>query len=335
MTLRRALPGGRLARVSRQRSRVTRPRAAQILAIYDNLAPRPAARRYANAFAVRVGVDKGFAGRRGRVRTVRHRTRVAARNGDNMRWTKILGLCLAAAFVAGATASALAENPMPELNWGECVRNTAGDYGTACKSEGGKSKGFEDQTITKNYPKKSSSGVVRIRVPAFKAVVECTGSKDTGEAAPPNKEVKIVIKFIGCKLEGKPCNAEGAKKEELVTKPLAGELGWINKSKEEVGFDLKPETGTALLEADCQGFHIKLEGSVIGRIAPVNVFTKKFTITFAPNASEKQEPESFEGGANDTLQTTIVGVGTFPTTLETVVTQTFKASLYIETDNQP
>ena len=251
-----------------------------------------------------------------------------------MKWTKAIAVCVVAAVTIGAVATALAENAMPVLNWGECVVSKAGDYGTGCKKEGGAQfKGHEDQTITKNYAKKSKSGVVRIRVPALKTLLECASSTDTGEVTPPNKEAKIVIKFIKCKREGRPCTTAGAKKEELVSKPLKGELGWISKVNKEVGLDLQPEAGTVLLEADCEGFNVKVEGSVIGRITPVDVFTHLFTITFVTK-NEKQEPESFQGGPPDTLTVRVGTSGPFPATLEMVETQTFASALYIETDTE-
>lgn len=94
----------------------------------------------------------------------------------------------------------------------------------------------------------------------------------------------------------------GAEKGEIVSKTLEGNLGYINKATKEVGILFKAEgasTEFAVVETEsgsCFGLFnsVKVEGSVIGQIKPVNVETTEGEIIFATK-SEEQSITKFEG----------------------------------------
>ena len=62
-----------------------------------------------------------------------------------------------------------------------------------------------------------------------------------------------------------------------------------------------------------------IEGSVIGKIKPVNKMTLETDLVFKVTKTGIQQPESFAGGPKDTLSTTFMKgletLGTVPSTL--------------------
>ena len=62
-----------------------------------------------------------------------------------------------------------------------------------------------------------------------------------------------------------------------------------------------------------------MTGSVIGQVKKFDEMVSSFTVTFKL-VKGKQSPEQFEGGANDTLTTAIVGGATEATGLTATLT---------------
>jgi hypothetical protein len=95
------------------------------------------------------------------------------------------------------------------------------------------------------------------------------------------------------------------------TTALNGEIGFIPGSKIEsspwVGLDLKPESGKTLIEFFCgeakaiPQYKVALEGSVIGRVKPLNrKVENNFQLIYKQSAG-KQIPTAFKEGVEDVL----------------------------------
>jgi hypothetical protein len=85
--------------------------------------------------------------------------------------------------------------------------------------------------------------------------VECETETNTGEAEGKNKIANVHVTFAGCLYFGSaPCTSAGAAEGEINTSTLKGKLGWINKSKKEVGVVLEPAQKHApFAEFECAG----------------------------------------------------------------------------------
>jgi hypothetical protein len=108
------------------------------------------------------------------------------------------------------------------------------------------------------------------------------------------KEVALVITFSDG-TEGR-CYNSG---ETLVTTTLIGRLGYVSKASKEVGLLLEPLAGQPFA-AKCRsnidgGVSEEWWGSLIGRMTPVNSFTKSLTLSVRGKSSGEQELEKFEG----------------------------------------
>jgi hypothetical protein len=135
----------------------------------------------------------------------------------------------------------------------------------------------------------------------------------------PNLITKAVTVFKHCKAAGAPC--QNNKKEEIVTKPLEGELGYISKSPLEVGVDLVSEEspGGVLAEFACTGVaHVRTFGSVIGhQLGDINTISKESELSFVIQekeyfpglVSKVNNPTKFEGAPEDILLTELEAEG--------------------------
>lgn len=143
--------------------------------------------------------------------------------------------------------------------------------------------------------------------------IKCASTSDTGQITGA-KTGTMSVTASGCKLSGvDPCNSPGAGAEEMTTATLDMRLGYITKSTKDVGVDLKGlggAEGNLLAEAECnvEGacLPVKIKGSVVGLITPVNTSTLTFTLNFAENTTtKKQLVEKLEGEAKDTLEVSL------------------------------
>jgi hypothetical protein len=155
----------------------------------------------------------------------------------------------------------------------------------------------------------SKSGITTLET-VTKAQIVCASDEGTGEVTGP-KTGSIKVIFKGCELVtlALPCNTVGVPPGEIVTTTLLMTLGYINEVKKEVGVDLSTATGGPLMEFVCGGLKTVVEGSVIGKITPVNKLLKPpahFTLRFS-QAAGKQKPTHFEGGPIDVLATSFGG----------------------------
>ncbi|HLH13564.1 MAG TPA: hypothetical protein VKV16_02155 [Solirubrobacteraceae bacterium] len=124
--------------------------------------------------------------------------------------------------------------------------------------------------------------------------VTCKKDTDTGEITTSTESTSKVT-FTECTGPfGASCNSPGAKSGVIETASLTSKLGYINKSKKEVGELLKPTSGTNFVTIECFGIKSETTGSVIGRITPVNTKSTKSTLSFKESGG-KQEVTKFEG----------------------------------------
>lgn len=217
---------------------------------------------------------------------------------------RILVLALFALFALFAISAAGASAAEPAFY--ECAKVTGGKYEKGCGKEGGKG-GYElREGIGKKHELKGKSGKAKLETPGVGAV-ECTSSKSVGTLTSPKTINKITVEYKGCTSNGKKCNSAGAKAGVIKTNPLKGEIGYINKAAHEVGADISPESGTNLAEFECEGVKIETYGSVIGRVEPVNTFSKTSELIFK-GTSGKQEIRKLEGQSEDVLHTNFVGI---------------------------
>ena len=116
-----------------------------------------------------------------------------------------------------------------------------------------------------------------------------------------------------------PCQSFNPEEKEvkpiegtIKTLPLEGELGFIaNGAKPTVGWAIKPEIGSYLVELECGtttglGTQVLLEGSFITRLRrPLDKMAEEFHQRYAA-IDGKQTPEQLEGGTTDTLTASFV-----------------------------
>jgi len=193
--------------------------------------------------------------------------------------TRTLGLLCMAAFALSATMATAASAALPEFT---------GPFPT---------------------PFTSTSGATTLET-VKKATIKCTADTNAGEVSGA-KTGTVTIIFSGCELVvlGLTCNTVGLGPGEIMAGPLVMALGYINGPKKEAGIDLSTATGGPLITALCGPLRVLVDGSVIGKITPVNKvvvppghFTLKFT-----QAAGKQKPTKFEGAPIDVLSTTFGG----------------------------
>jgi FG-GAP repeat len=140
-----------------------------------------------------------------------------------------------------------------------------------------------------------------------KVKTTCKTESGSGEFSTGQEVSNVVLRLTGCESGGAKCTTTGLLEGELETKKLEGKLGWEVKSTKKAALDLFPvgETGP-FLEYTCSGgLPLTLVGSIL---TPVSVDKMATTsILKYKQASGKQKPEKFEGGAKDVLSATTNG----------------------------
>jgi hypothetical protein len=173
------------------------------------------------------------------------------------RYRTMLGT-LVAVFALGALASASASAALPEFSPKSHIKFT-GTFG-----------GGEIREPSGSY--------------------SCSTGSMSGETANGNEVAKVHIKFV-CKGF---CTSHGEKLGTWETSELKGRLGYVNKTKKEVGLLLEPVTG-AVSECEYFAAPAKVLGSIIGKLTPVNVSTTNYTLTYEQVEAGVQSIRHFEG----------------------------------------
>jgi hypothetical protein len=144
--------------------------------------------------------------------------------------------------------------------------------------------------------------------------VECKHGSALGFIQGPKDALVNSIIYKECKSTtfGANCNSAGAAAGEIVTLPLLGLLGYINKAKPLVGLLFEPHSGgNHFASFECTGLQkLTVTGRVICDLSPVNIITKDYHLNcVAKNGI--QEPLSFEGGPKNFLTTQGSGLENF------------------------
>ncbi|HEX4467240.1 MAG TPA: hypothetical protein VH025_08625 [Solirubrobacteraceae bacterium] len=228
---------------------------------------------------------------------------------------------ISAAVLAATLASTAASSSAAEPAFYECAKVAAGTGKFAdkkCSKPGaGKTAKYElKEGIGKGKPFKGKGGKATLKTPTAGGEVICGSNTDTGRLVNSTHAGGVVVTFAGCTSIGKKCATSGAKAGTIVTKPLQGELGYVQKSTKKVGVALKAETGSVEAEFSCEGLAIVVTGGVIGEISPVNTFTKTANLAFTVTGSGFQSVTKLEGGATTVLEAEINGAGPFESGLE-------------------
>jgi hypothetical protein len=236
-----------------------------------------------------------------------------------MKWIKLLGAALLAVPLVGPLAStALAAEPA----FYECHKGAVGSgvySNKTCSTLAAPGKGkFEVQEgVGGEKLFKGKAGKTTWHVPSLAAVMECKTAASEGIVSTPTEESEVRLSFAGCSFIGKHCTTAGQPLGTVLTEPLKGELGYLNKSKREVGIDFRAETGTQMAKYECEGLERVLFGSLIGsQTGDINTFSTSSTWTFSVNGEGEQVLRSFEGGVEDFPEELVNGSGPFAVGIE-------------------
>jgi hypothetical protein len=256
---------------------------------------------------------------------------------------KTMGLCLVAVFAFSlvgivSVAGAAVSDEGPERGLCKAAAKGAGVYLDSHCEEAGEKGGVKKEfvwvpqgAVTHAFTSTTGPATLKSFTPegAELPAVECKKSKGKGKTG--TTESTSVVTFEECTSAGEKCTGGAkAKPGQIITFTLHGTLGLINDAGEAdvVGEDLVGEgPGGLSSEFKCGANEIKTRGSVIGTLTPVETKATTFKLAFAATGA-KQEPESFEGGPKDTLETEIngLGFGTFPFASTEVTTATVKGA---------
>jgi len=217
---------------------------------------------------------------------------------------RILGLALVAVV---ALTAVMASSAAAVPTWFECGKAAkvgktyTGKFSDKeCKTgveTGGKYELKEGLAKGKAFKGKSGPTVLHVKTYLGDNKVECGASKSSGNFALPNLETNVVVSYSKCKaLTVKTCTSPGAKKGEIKTKPLRGELGYIEESPVNVGLLLESEAepGGLLAEFSCENLEGKVSGEVIGELTKnTNVISKNTEVVDV--SAERIGEHEFEG----------------------------------------
>jgi hypothetical protein len=207
-----------------------------------------------------------------------------------MKRMRIVGLALVAMFALVAiTAASASATP----TYKECAKEKpGGKFEKGCTKEGGKGGYALKVGVGKKPASKSKGGAANLVVVVPAGVskefpegatihIECATNKGVSTSKAPNLVEKAVTAFKKCKVLGAPCQS-GAKKEEIVTNSLSGELVDI-EGGEGVGTVLHAEPpGTASAAFACtEVAETNVIGSLIGvNVGNINKFSKTSELVF-------------------------------------------------------
>ena len=129
--------------------------------------------------------------------------------------------------------------------------------------------------------------------------MECRSTSSSGELTGSKEAKNVILTSNGCQAGGSSCSSAGAKPGQVITNPLAGELGYLagkGTSAPTLGPRLLQEKTTYSAEFDCEGLLLRVQGPLIAEVeGGVNLISSESTLAFRQSGG-KQEFTSFEGG---------------------------------------
>jgi hypothetical protein len=224
------------------------------------------------------------------------------------------GLLTALATAAVAASPAMA-NTLPEA--GKCAKVAvgAGAYSSStCLAHAKTGKGAWEWTPVGSVEKPafSGSGGETTLTTVGHPPIKCIDANLNGEWR-NSKTATVEIEFQGCATPAEAQCQSGTAKSEIKTLPLEAELGFIKNEIREgkiivaVGLDLKPQPPlTSLATYECSGSAetAHVEGSVIGKLIPINKMTTTMNVAYLATKLGEQKVQNFQEGPTDTLTTT-------------------------------
>ncbi len=198
-----------------------------------------------------------------------------------MQRIRFIALAIGAALTLGAAVSATASAALPEWFKGGAV-------------------------ITANVKFKGKSGAGLLQTKGG-TQVKCTGGSAEGEIVPAKAISKTEVAFTGCELVGGgECKTVGDAAEEVKTKALKGELGYIEKPTKKVGLKLEPEeAGGLFANFICVlfiGMPEEMRGGMIAKTEPLNVEQTTGKLVLQQTPKGVQDFKKFEGGPETSLE---------------------------------
>jgi hypothetical protein len=227
-----------------------------------------------------------------------------------MRPLRMVGVTVLAVAAVAATGVASAAAAPPE--WGRCeaaVGGKTGEYKNAkCTAPAGGTGLFNWAPEPTGKAKFATVGEKVGLETTGKRRIICGESVSDGSYTGP-KTATVTLMLVGCNLEGTAtrCQTNPAKEGEIEAS-LEAELGFITGgSRPVVGVALKPKAPSTVWAAfscvklpETPVLSGVIEGSVIGRIKPLNRMTAEYAEIYSA-AAGVQAVQQFEGGAKDTL----------------------------------
>ena len=183
-----------------------------------------------------------------------------------MKSARPIGVLIAVLAIAAvsATTAAWGFSP-PEI--GRCVKVTAktGKFSSATciKEKSGGNYEWEPGALKNKFKTTGGSGALET---TNGTAVGCNTEESGGEFSSPKTVTGVVVRFTGCHSAGFVCGTAGAPEGEIVTNPLEGRIGFENKAKKKVAFDLFPTAADEGLYVtfNCSvSLHITVGGSVL------------------------------------------------------------------------
>jgi alpha-tubulin suppressor-like RCC1 family protein len=227
--------------------------------------------------------------------------------------------------IAAGRGSSLAFGPKPPPadlpEAGRCVKVATGTgkySGAGCLALATKPTTKKYEWMPASFAEKLAflgSGAETALTTVGRPTIKCLAANFSGEWTGP-KTASVNVELQAC------TNAAGAQcttvtnpnnKSEILLKGVLGELGFIRYEAVEgkvvsvVGLDLKPYPpgNPSLAEYECTGSSEKghIEGSVIGKLTPINKMTTEQKLLYYATKAGEQRPEAFQGTPKDTLIT--------------------------------
>jgi hypothetical protein len=263
-----------------------------------------------------------------------------------MKRIRIAGLCLVAVFALSAVVAASASAAtMPTYKVCKKLSKVEGKYhgkysvktcateATTKEQEEGKKNKYElgewneGKEAAPKFKDANGKSVLKLYVPGLGVVgtTECAKAKGTGTIIGPS-EGSVTVTFEKCTSSGEVCTSDqvGEKTGDITTSLLTALLILVSKSPVVVAsrvFPMPPATTSATFK--CGKTTVETVGAADGEdVGNVGKIAKESTQIFATDTEGEALINDEEGGTpgEDTLYSTVSGVGTLPSGEETTAT---------------
>jgi hypothetical protein len=266
----------------------------------------------------------------------RPRERRRHHGGIAMRFSKIGGLVLSAACMAGIATAGGAAAAVPEL--GRCVKLVkpydGGFTNANCTRTSASHTGKYDWLPGAAKVALTGAGGRMVIETVDRIGVGCGTASSTGEYAGPQQIRNLVLHFRNCFLSAYQCRTAGLRAGEVDTNVLEGRFVWEDEAEKKVALDLFPAEGReTLMELDCSDALAIVEGSVLVPVK-ANKMSETLALKFKETHGLQKPPFYEEGGEElqDVLLTNIAGKGFKQSGMSLTMTITGEEGLEVNSD---